>query len=94
MNMNDEEAELVRETQAGLATAKREIDAAIRNMRKLGRINRSAGRSKASNACMQFEGYLDGAMSQLKIGHAAASDAMCDCYEDGGIVALGGGGGR
>ena len=93
-NLNEEEARLVAETQADLAAIKANLRECVTRMRRMGRINREAGRAKAANACMRFEGALSIALGSIMTAHADASDALNDSYDDGGVVIMGGGGGR
>ncbi|MGL4309809.1 MAG: hypothetical protein ACRCSU_04925 [Paracoccaceae bacterium] len=94
MDMNPEERALVEATQASLAAAKEALRDVAKNMRKLGRINREAGRPKPANDAMALEGGATECLGMLITAHAAASKALCDCYDDGGPVVFGGGGGR
>jgi len=93
-NLTKEEAALVKGTQEHLATVKSSLRDIAVNMRKMAKINRDAGRARASNAAMKLEGVAIAARGAIIMGHADASDALCDCFDDGGIVVFGGGGGR
>lgn len=93
-NMTPEQRALVvaiQEDFAALKSAARQISV---NSRKLGKINREAGQIRASNDAMRVEGAADAILGAAKKAHADASDALCGCYDDGGPVVLGGGGGR
>ena len=93
-NLTKEEAALVADTQSKLADAKEALRGVAANMRKLAKINRDAGRAKAANDAMIFEGAAIELRGALIKAHGVASNALCDCYDDGGIVVFGGGGGR
>lgn len=94
MKLSPEELALVKGAQADLATAKAALRGIAQKMRDMARINREAGRPHAANAAMRLEGAATRLRGDLIEAHAAASDALCDCYEDGEIVVFGGGGGR
>jgi len=94
MNLSPEEADLVKETQAALAEVKDRLRVIAKGMRRMGKINRDAGRSKAGNAAMLLEGAAIEALGKITQAHAVASDALCECFDDGSVVVFGGGGGR
>ena len=94
MNLSEREAELVLEMQAELVKAKAALNVIEAKAAEMARINNKAGRLTAGNAAMRFGAgakRVGGALGEV---HADAFDALCDCFEDGGIVAMGGGGGR
>ncbi len=94
MNLSLEELALVETAQKAFADAKAALAKGEKAMEKLARINREAKRSKASNDAMWVQGRFGVARTSLIADHATASNMLCDCYEDGGIVVFGGGGGR
>jgi len=94
MNLSPEEAELVKETKLALAEVKGRLRDIAKNMRRMGQINRDAGRAKPANAAMLLEGAAIEALGKITQAHAIASDALCDCFDDGSVVVFGGGGGR
>lgn len=91
---NDERGE-IKQVQEELAKAKDALRNALRGMRRIGKINRDAGRAKASSACMRFQGVLRESLGRVEQGHADASDALMENWpEEAGPIVLGGGGGR
>ena len=94
MNLSPEEAKLVATGQDAFRDAKQALRALSNAMRAMAKINREAGREKASNACMRLEGSAIAIRGQLIEAHAIASDALCDCFDDGGGIVILGGGGR
>jgi hypothetical protein len=94
MNLSSEEMALVKGAQADLATAKAALRYIAQKMRAMAAINRKAGRAHAANAAMRLEGAATRLRGDLIEAHATASDALCDCFDDGGVVVFGGGGGR
>jgi len=94
MNLSKQEAALVAKGQEAFKDAKAALRALSNAMREMAKINRDAGRAKASNAAMQLEGKAIALRGELIVAHAVASDALCECFDDGGIVVQGGGGGR
>ena len=93
-NLTKEEAALVADTQDKLAAVKEGLRGIASNMRKMAQINRDAGRAKAANDAMIFEGVAIEVRGALIKGHGVASNGLCDGYDDGGVVVFGGGGGR
>lgn len=94
-NLSVEERDLVIAMQNGLAEAKADIRRIIKDCNAMMEIQLNAGRAQEANALLRLRGSLKAASAELDKGHADASDALCDCFEEGGeIVALGGGGGR
>lgn len=94
-NVKTEEETEVLNAQKALEEAKTAMRAARQAMRKIGKINRDAGRAEAANACLRFGGVLRECAGLLDQGHADASDALLRNWpEQGGPIVLGGGGGR
>lgn len=94
-DVDNSERDEIEKVQEQLAKAKDALQAAKRGMRKIGKINRDAGRAKAGNACLRFHGALREIQGKLDQAHADASDALLENWpEEGGVVVLGGGGGR
>jgi hypothetical protein len=94
MNLSPEESVLVAAMQESLANAKAAMRDLEKNARRMATINREAGRMGASNAAMKMQGEAMQIRGHLIVAHAEASDALCQCFDDGGIVIQGGGGGR
>ena len=93
--LSDEELKLVKATQVALGDAKAALAIAGKNMREMSRINREAGRMTEANAAMRLQGVVTSARGAVIQGHADASDALAQAYDDGPqIIAFGGGGGR
>jgi len=93
-NLSPEEADLVNETKAALAEVKGRLRDIAKNMRRMGQINRDAFRAKPANAAMLLEGAALEALGKVTQAHAVASDAVCECFDDGPVIVFGGGGGR
>lgn len=54
----------------------------------------TAGNARALNAAMAFKGDMRTALGDIERAHAVASDALVQLFDNGGAIALGGGGGR
>lgn len=93
-NLTEEEAKIVAEVQAELRRVKRGLAMIDRRMTDLMEIQHEGGRLAAEAAAMEMRGLLRGASGMIDQGHSAGTRGLCDCYEDGGVVIMGGGGGR
>ncbi len=97
MKLNTENKALAAKAQRELAAAKK----ALRNLDKLSRVaaqNADKEDLKAMmNAALRFGGQINQALGVVCVAHADLSDALLenfDAEDTGGIVVMGGGGGR
>lgn len=93
-NLTEEEAKLVETIQKAAREAKQAHGVMARALTDLMQIQQDAGRLDAQAAAMEFRAGVRGAQAELDRGHAAGTRGLCDCYDDGGAVIFGGGGGR
>lgn len=94
MNLSPDETKLANEAKKGLNEAKQAMRDAMKAMRGLMAIQESAGRAKEYAAAYRVWVEMDLALNGVHRAHATATEAMCGCYADGGVVIFGGGGGR
>lgn len=72
--------------------AKRELRAAMRGLTALVDRYHDEGFEDAEAAAMDMRGTVMKALGELDQGHSRAMKALCDCFDDGGVVIQGGGG--
>ena len=92
--MNPTEAEQLAEIKKAVIAGKRAFRRAAVDLTRMMDDFNAAGEVDAEAAAMDMRGGLLIALGHVDQAHARAMHALCDCFEDGGIVIQGGGGGR
>lgn len=88
------EADKISGIKADVIAAKRKLRMAARELDRLVDDYHGEGNVEAEAAAMDMRGTVLSALGTLDQGHSRAMRALCDCFDDGGIVIQGGGGGR
>ena len=94
VNLSKDETKLIRDTQEALAVSKKALRDISANMRKLAAINNDAGRHEAAAYAGELEADALAILASLMHAHVRASRGLVQCFEDGGNMTRGGGGGR
>lgn len=90
--METSEAEQLAAIKKDVIDAKKEMRRSIAGLTKLAGDYNAEGNVEAEAAAMDMRGGLLIALGQLDQAHSRAMKALCDCFDDGGIVIQGGGG--
>ena len=92
--MEAAEADQIKSIKKDILDAKKELRRAVTGLTKLMGDYNSEGNVEAEAAAMDLRGGLLIALGQADQAHSRAMLALCDCFEDGGVVIQGPGGGR
>lgn len=92
--MDQHDHGMIEKAQKDIAEVKRDLHKLAHTMSSLGANFRAQKDVDAANAVLRFRGSIYAALGEFEKGHADASDALCRCFEEGEVIALGGGGGR
>lgn len=88
---NDEERKLADDIIGLLESVKGDIGGIVSKARKLGQINRDAGRLDQADDALEFWGMVRAVLANLEVAHAKGSRALRKGYDNGGeIVSRGG----
>lgn len=90
--LTDEERAIVLEIQSDIEKAKKFGRQAERGAQKMYAILEKAGEAPEAAAAFRVKANLSLANGQMEIAHSSATDALLDCFDDGGPVVFGGGG--
>lgn len=88
------EADQIKAIKKDILEGKREFRRAIVGLTKLAGDYNAEGNVEAEAAAMDLRGGLLIALGHADQAHSRVMLALCDCFEDGGVVIQGGGGGR
>ena len=90
--MQTAEADQIKAIKKDIIDGKREFRRAVVGLTNLMGGYNAEGNVEAEAAAMDLRGGLLIALGQADQAHSRAMLALCDCFDDGGVVIQGGGG--